>query len=189
MINLNDKAIQIFEQNKAVGWWDDMDRCIWQTLQLVSTEIAEATEGYRKDLMDDHLPHRKMEEVELADALIRILDLGGRCEWVYAGIEPDDKELLLKNLADNNYSNGACHFGFNVTLVELSHAINRQKTDYELGNKDTSVYYTAFINYLLLYSEWKGFDILGAMEEKITYNANRADHKRENRSKDGGKKI
>uniref|UniRef100_A0AAU7P217 Nucleoside triphosphate pyrophosphohydrolase protein n=1 Tax=Pseudomonas phage GEC_MRC TaxID=3158843 RepID=A0AAU7P217_9VIRU len=43
-------------------------------LMLVTTEIAEAAEGVRKDLMDDHLPERKMEEVELADAIIRIMD-------------------------------------------------------------------------------------------------------------------
>ncbi|UPW35901.1 nucleoside triphosphate pyrophosphohydrolase domain-containing protein [Pseudomonas phage EM] len=41
---------------------------------LIVSEIAEATEGCRKGLMDDHLPHRKMEEVEMADAIIRILD-------------------------------------------------------------------------------------------------------------------
>ena len=34
-------------------------------------------EGARKDMMDEHLPHRKMEEVELADALIRIFDYAG----------------------------------------------------------------------------------------------------------------
>ncbi len=34
-------------------------------------------EGERKDLMDDKLPHRKMAEVELADALIRIFDYAG----------------------------------------------------------------------------------------------------------------
>ena len=33
------------------------------------------TYRYRKRLMDDHLPHRKMVEVELADAVIRIADL------------------------------------------------------------------------------------------------------------------
>jgi NTP pyrophosphatase (non-canonical NTP hydrolase) len=38
------------------------------------SEISEAMEGARKDLMDDKLPHRKMEEVELADLLIRLLD-------------------------------------------------------------------------------------------------------------------
>lgn len=41
---------------------------------LIVSEVSEAMEGERKDLMDDKLPHRKMAEVELADALIRILD-------------------------------------------------------------------------------------------------------------------
>lgn len=43
-------------------------------LMLAVTELAEAAEGERKDVMDTHLPHRKMVEVELADCLIRILD-------------------------------------------------------------------------------------------------------------------
>lgn len=36
-----------------------------------------AMEGERKGLMDDKLPHRRMAEVELADALIRIFDYAG----------------------------------------------------------------------------------------------------------------
>ena len=44
---------------------------------LIVSEVAEAMEGERKDLMDDKLPHRKMAEVELADALIRIFDYAG----------------------------------------------------------------------------------------------------------------
>lgn len=45
-----------------------------EMLMLITTEVAEAAEGARKDIMDDHIPSRKMEEVELADALIRIID-------------------------------------------------------------------------------------------------------------------
>lgn len=48
-----------------------------EQFMLMVSEIAEAMEGHRKDLMDDHLPHRKMVEVELADALIRIFDYAG----------------------------------------------------------------------------------------------------------------
>jgi hypothetical protein len=47
---------------------------VGEKLCLVHSEISEALEGARKNKMDDHLPHRKSEEVELADALIRILD-------------------------------------------------------------------------------------------------------------------
>lgn len=33
----------------------------------------------------------------------------------------------------------------------------------------------------------KGYDVAGAIAEKLAYNANRADHKPDNRAKDGGK--
>jgi NTP pyrophosphatase (non-canonical NTP hydrolase) len=46
-------------------------------IALIHSEVSEALEGERKDLMDDHLPNRKMAEVEMADAVIRILDYCG----------------------------------------------------------------------------------------------------------------
>ena len=72
--------------SKSAGWWNDLrtgeeiiqrPHIIGEKLMLVVSEIAEAMEGHRKDLMDDKLPHRKMIEVELADAVIRICDLAG----------------------------------------------------------------------------------------------------------------
>lgn len=66
--------------NRNLKWWQDpktgetINRNRGELLMLVVSEIAEAMEGERKDLMDDKLPHRKMAEVELADALIRIFD-------------------------------------------------------------------------------------------------------------------
>jgi NTP pyrophosphatase (non-canonical NTP hydrolase) len=48
-----------------------------ERFMLMVSELAEGFEGVRKDLMDDHLPHRKAVEVELADAIIRILDYCG----------------------------------------------------------------------------------------------------------------
>ena len=65
------------------GWWTDiatgepLKRNKGELLCLIHSEVSEAMEGARKDIMDDHLPHRKMEEVELADAIIRILDYAG----------------------------------------------------------------------------------------------------------------
>jgi NTP pyrophosphatase (non-canonical NTP hydrolase) len=52
-------------------------RNIGELLCLVHSEVSEAMEGARKNLMDDKLPHRKMLEVELADTLIRIFDIAG----------------------------------------------------------------------------------------------------------------
>ncbi len=74
---INELADNIHKGNHK--WWHDkngtpLQRNKGELLCLIHSEISEAMEGERKDLMDDKLPHRKMAEVELADALIRILD-------------------------------------------------------------------------------------------------------------------
>lgn len=110
----------------AKSWWIDSDgedvrnyppkhfkTWVASKLMLCVTELAEGMEGLRKDLNDDHLPHRKMLEVELADCVIRAFDLAG-------GL---------------------------------------------------------------------GFNLGGAIAEKLAYNAQRADHKPENRHAAGGKSI
>lgn len=80
-MNLNDLAKTIHTANAK--WWHDLetgkpiDRNKGELLCLIHSEISEAMEGERKNLMDDKLPHRRMAEVELADALIRILDYAG----------------------------------------------------------------------------------------------------------------
>lgn len=81
MIDLNERAKEVHTANEK--WWVDLEtgerivRNKGEFLMLVVSEIAEAMEGERKDLMDDHLPHRKMAEVEMADAYIRLLDYAG----------------------------------------------------------------------------------------------------------------
>lgn len=116
LASLNMYARECREANNK--WWHHpetgakLDRNKGELLMLIVSEVAEAMEGERKDLMDDHLPHRPMAEVELVDALIRIFDYAGE----------------------------------------------------------------------------HGYDLDGAYAEKMTYNAQRADHSHEGRLAPGGKK-
>jgi len=80
------------------------DRNIGELLCLIHSEISEAMEGARKGLMDAHLKHRPMMEVELADAIIRIFDLAesqnfNLGETIYEKLEYN------KNRADHKINN------------------------------------------------------------------------------------
>lgn len=110
--NINEMVSLCYELSSDAGW-HNKPREIGTMLMLIVSEIAEAMEGDRKNLMDDHLPYRSMMEVELANAVIRIFDLAGK----------------------------------------------------------------------------EGFDLGGAIIEKLRYNQQRADHKLENRELENGKKY
>ena len=63
-------------RSKESGWWKPNPN-IAEKLALIHSEISEALEADRKNLMDEKLPHFKGIGVELADAMIRIADLAG----------------------------------------------------------------------------------------------------------------
>jgi NTP pyrophosphatase (non-canonical NTP hydrolase) len=90
-------AVEVLQRachGAAQHWWVDPKTGIDertnpknfdQKLLLIVSEIAESMEGNRKDLMDDKLPNRKMREVEMGDALIRLCDTAGGYDMDLAG--------------------------------------------------------------------------------------------------------
>lgn len=83
------------------GWYHDpktgeeVQRNHGEMMALIHSEISEALEAHRKDLMDDKLPHRKGAPVELFDAVIRIFDMIGK-------YYPGDVGALVEKLNFND---------------------------------------------------------------------------------------
>jgi NTP pyrophosphatase (non-canonical NTP hydrolase) len=89
-MNLTDFSKQIHQANAEKGFWDN-ERNVGELLMLVVTELSEALEAHRKgrfaigvDLISDYdfvlwfgINHKDTFEDEIADAIIRLLDLSG----------------------------------------------------------------------------------------------------------------
>jgi NTP pyrophosphatase (non-canonical NTP hydrolase) len=90
------------DANQVAPGFPELFRQIWNRnrklarIALIHSELSEAVEGIRKDAMDDKLPHRKMEEVELADVLIRMEDYAGFYDLDLGGAR-EDKEAVNLN--------------------------------------------------------------------------------------------
>ena len=115
--SINELAYFCNSASKDAGWWHDpatgvhllssptfAPYVVATKILLSVSELIEAMEGDRKGLMDDKLPHRSMLEVELADAIIRILDLGAELNLDVGGAI-EEKMGFNKTRPDHQVSN------------------------------------------------------------------------------------
>lgn len=180
---LNTLAKRIHKLNHQ--WWHHIDtgkpieRNKGELLMLAVTELAEAVEGIRKNLMDDKLPHRKMEEVEMADAKIRLLDFA-------AGFKIKlTSPILVLNRFKRTGNKGE-------QILDICDAICSAHKPYIGKHRDGSLEamrVSIAIALIEKYCSVHRLDLDGAVKEKLKFNKTRPDHKAEARRKAGGKKF
>ena len=174
-MNLVELQNKIHAQNKELGWWDE-PRPFSTFVCLFHSELSEAMEGDRKCLMDDHLPDYPMVAVEVADFVIRVLD--------YLGSEVDIDIQQMVTIERPSYD--TCDFIAEMhQFVSAAHYFSFVDGGLDQIEENLS---TAVMVANAMAKKYK-WDLLTIILEKVEYNKHRADHKRENRAKQGGKKY
>lgn len=79
----NKFADEVFDLARIKGWYDNGKRNPAEAIALIHSELSEALEALRQDPSprDKHVPEMLNVEVELADAVIRIMDLAQAEGW------------------------------------------------------------------------------------------------------------
>jgi NTP pyrophosphatase (non-canonical NTP hydrolase) len=190
-MTLNKLAKECHEANQT--WWHDpktgerLERNKGELLMLIVSEISECMEGERKNLQDDKLIHRKMAEVELADALIRIFDYAGAYGYdldkslpIDGGLTPWSKSTAARIRPPENKAEALLGIVYAIVQVRVW-----EITD---GTANLGEVLGVAIERILIYAGAHGYDIDEAIREKMAYNAVRQDHRPESRLAAGGKR-
>lgn len=82
IFNYMEESIHLLSREK--GWWDNVGND-GEKIALIHSELSEALEALREDKQSDKIPKFLGVEEELADAIIRIMDLAHARSWDVAG--------------------------------------------------------------------------------------------------------
>ena len=169
------------EAAKAGGWWTDLEtgeplnRNRGEMLCLMHSEVSEGFEADLFGRLDDKLPTRVGAEVELADLVIRAGDYAGGFGYVVT-INPVTNQEDARLLHINPWAL------IHLKIDEVMEAERKNRPNVEHLLSD-------MLSVVVAFCERRTFDLTGAMEEKMAFNAQRADHKPENRAKADGKQF
>lgn len=181
--NLSMLGEEAYRASFKAGWWHDpttgalKERNRGEMMMLMISELAEMHKGIRDGGMDEHLPQYSSAMVEAGDFLIRIgdfvhgfgFDLGAKAhEWT------DDVVSVHTGVVG-----AMCAV---ADAMEYDRKGNLPACAAELARAALIV--VSFASAFLGGSRGGLFIVA---HEKIAYNSQRADHKRENRLREGGK--
>lgn len=196
---LNEQAAKFHEAN--AHWWRDpatgnrITREKGVTLFLIISELIEAGEGERKSLMDDHLPNRPMAEVELADAMIRLMDYVGAHKYdIDFAMSRAYPTLRGKHWAEmqlyfhQRFYSRAGHKAKQLMqmVASVTHIFQLEEAGAPADQVASAIVW--FIALVCDYAEVWEYDLGSAIRDKHAYNHHRADHKDAARLSTGGKK-
>lgn len=181
-----------YNASEKSGWWTNVETgerlpCdVSLKMSLVHSEVSEALEGDRKNLMDDKLPERPMFEVELADVAIRLGDLVGRIA-VEEGINPKQFGRELAEINRLHLANakspvtGVVPYDLD-RMHYFASEVYRVRTIEGLGLEQVNSALAVLFFVILETAAVHNLDLGGAIAEKMAFNAKRADHKMANRT-------
>ncbi|MFM7012607.1 MAG: hypothetical protein ACKO0Z_25290 [Betaproteobacteria bacterium] len=157
----NALARQIHQDNVAKGFWPGgiSARNVGELLALVHSELSEAYEAIQSMAFDDKLPEFPAFDVEIADAMIRLLDAG-------AAYEVDMNEVV-ENVPFNPYEGVAHHIAVAHLLVSNALEAHRKgrTEDFKSAVSETFHY---LVNTCFHYNS--DFEVIDA---KLAYNRSR----------------
>lgn len=171
--------------NVEAGWWpeDKSQRNRGEVMMLIVSELAEASVGAIDDAMDDHLPYLPMFDVELADTAIRLMDL--------LGADMDEVEIgdtVTERMVDA-WTDAT--FAAQPVDVQLMRVVRCVASAMEAHRKGRQFMYVTWLGCALVatfaVAKAHDIDLPDVIAQKRAYNAQRADHKPENRVLPGGK--
>lgn len=200
---LDRRAKEIHNDNRRAGWWTDLatnadlleTRSRGEMLMLCVTELDEAQDARELGARDDKLPERFGFHVELADCAIRLLDLIGAEQRrngqspliIYS---PLHGATSVERCYREMIAGGQANYG-GRDLVWIIGALAKALDEGYRKNKIRLARYwlsVALFRIIALCAH-EDIPLFGIIEEKMAFNRTRADHRIENRRKDGGKKC
>jgi len=182
------------------GWWSDIntglrvERSFGETVALIHSEIGEAYGAWRlADKADPHIPTASNFQVEMADTAIRLFDNCGGfgidlAAFTDAAVVGDSIKRMPPGWHhDIPYQlgpNGNMDRAFNDLRLVLDDWLEAAR---KMPLPETALWASKFYRGLYYFDKNLRLDLPDVIRLKVAYNAQRADHKRENRAQAGGK--